>query len=161
LVSRALQEDWQVTVKDEVHEILDPNSGELLHAIVRPRSSKGENPQLRRIDFSDPKEFLQGAHIDIPANYSFQPHIHNERAREFSNLRAQETWVVMSGAVEVDYFSESGELIHSATLLSGDVSITFRGGHGYRTRQTSARVFEFKSGPYEGQEIDKRFISNE
>lgn len=143
---------------EETESILDPDTGELLHVIVSPTRESGSSSILRRLDFSDPSEFLQGAFIQIPSNHSFTPHIHNERQRTLLNLRAQETWVVMSGSVEVDYYSEAGEFIKSKVLEEGDVSITFRGGHGYRTKNLSARVFEFKSGPYEGQEIDKRFI---
>lgn len=113
---------------------------------------------LHREDFSDPAEFLQGALIEIPAGHSFAPHVHLERERSFSNLRAQETWVVMSGQVEVSYFTDNGVFISKETLNAGDVSITFRGGHGYRTLLTDSRVYEFKSGPYEGLEIDKAFI---
>lgn len=114
---------------------------------------------LSREDFSNPSEFLQGALIEIPPGHSFAPHVHLERERSFTNLRAQETWVVMSGEVEVTYFTDRGVLISKEVLRAGEVSISFRGGHGYRTLSSDARVYEFKSGPYEGQEIDKAFIT--
>jgi hypothetical protein len=117
-----------------------------------------EVSKLNREDLSDPSEFLQGALIEIPAGHSFAPHVHLERERSFTNLRAQETWIVMSGQVEVEYFTDSGLFISREVLNFGDVSISFRGGHGYRTLSSDARVYEFKSGPYEGQEIDKSFI---
>lgn len=113
---------------------------------------------LNREDFSDPSEFLQGALIDIPAGHSFAPHVHLERNRSFTDLRAQETWIVMAGQVEVTYFTDEGAFITREVLSSGDVSISFRGGHGYRTISSDARVYEFKIGPYEGQESDKAFI---
>ena len=97
--------------------------------------------------------------IEIPPGHSFAPHVHLERKRSFTNLRAQETWVVMSGEVEVTYFTDKGVLISKEILRAGEVSISFRGGHGYRTLSSDARVYEFKSGPYEGQEIDKAFIT--
>ena len=139
-------------------QILDPESGDLLHEVIRPISMTSSIAALRREDFSDPSEFLQGAIIEIPPNHSFAPHVHLERERSFSNLRAQETWIVMSGSVEVTYFTDNGTLISTEILDAGDVSITFRGGHGYRTLSSDALVYEFKSGPYEGQEIDKAFI---
>ena len=115
---------------------------------------------LNREDFSEPSEFLQGALIEIPAGHTFAPHVHLERERTITNLRAQETWIVMSGEVEVTYFTDKGVFITQEVLYAGDVSISFRGGHGYRTTTSDARVYEFKNGPYEGQEIDKAFIKN-
>jgi hypothetical protein len=139
-------------------QILDPDSGVLLHEILRPTERDSQILELNRIDFSDPKEFLQGAIIEMPANHSFRAHVHLERERSFSNLRAQESWVVLKGEVEVDYFTDSGDLITTEVLGAGDITISFRGGHGYRTLTSDALVCEFKSGPYEGLEIDKRFI---
>jgi hypothetical protein len=139
-------------------QILDPATGDLLHEIIRPVSAGSRVSALHREDFSNPVEFLQGALIEIPAGHSFAPHVHLERERSFSNLRAQETWIVMSGQVEVTYYTDGGIFIAKEVINAGEVSITFRGGHGYRTLSSDARVYEFKSGPYEGQEIDKAFI---
>lgn len=139
-------------------QILDPESGVLLHEILRPTKRDSQILELNRIDFSDPKEFLQGAIIEMPANHSFRAHVHLERERSFSNLRAQESWVVLMGQVEVDYFTDSAVFITTEVLGAGDITISFRGGHGYRTLTSDALVYEFKSGPYEGLEIDKTFI---
>jgi hypothetical protein len=139
-------------------QILDPDSGLLLHEVIRPSAVTKPVLELNRVDFSEPKEFLQGALIEIPANHSFRPHVHLERERSFSNLRAQESWVVIRGEVSVDYYSDNGVLLITENLRAGDVTITFRGGHGYRTLTSDAIVYEFKSGPYEGLEIDKVFI---
>jgi len=140
-------------------QIHDPDTGDLLHELFRPNLDHiSETHGLERIDFSDPGEFLQGAMIQIPSNHKFRPHKHLERERSFLNLRAQESWVVVSGEVEVDYFSEAGVFLQTESLGAGDLSITYRGGHGYRTLSKGAFVYEFKSGPYEGQEIDKTFL---
>jgi len=139
-------------------QILDPDSGLLLHEVIRPTAVTESILKLNRVDFSEPEEFLQGALIEIPANHSFRPHVHLERERSFSDLRAQESWVVIRGEVSVDYYSDNGVLLITENLRAGDVTITFRGGHGYRTLTSDALVYEFKSGPYEGLEIDKVFI---
>ena len=139
-------------------KMFDPESGELLHEVVRPLSMTSSIATVRREDFSDPSEFLQAAIIEIPPNHSFAPHVHLERERTFTNLRAQETWVVMSGRVEVTFYTDNGVLISKAILEAGDLSISFKGGHGYKTMTSDALVYEFKSGPYEGQAIDKAFI---
>lgn len=143
--------------KEYLEEIFDPDSGDLLHKVIRPRLNK-KTVSIEREDFSNPSEFLQGAVMHIPSMYSFKPHVHLDRSRSFENLRAQESWIVIDGHVEVDYFSEKGALIETKLLSPGDISVTFRGGHGYKTLNQPALVYEFKSGPYEGQEVDKRFI---
>ena len=140
-----------------VETIIDPETSEVIHQVLRPRLSDNVEV-LSRTDFSEPTAFLQGAVLEIPAKHEFRAHIHLERSRSFPDLRAQESWVVLSGQVEVDYFSESGVFIKTKTLETGDISISFKGGHGYRTLESSSLVYEFKSGPYEGQVIDKRFI---
>jgi mannose-6-phosphate isomerase-like protein (cupin superfamily) len=141
-----------------IEEVRDPESNSLLHKVLRIEESANE--ELERVDFSDPTEYLQGAMISIPPKHEFRAHIHIERSRDFSNLRAQESWVVIRGTVEVDYYADDGEYLTSKLLGPGDVSISFRGGHGYRTLTNSALVYEFKSGPYEGQALDKRFIEH-
>lgn len=139
-------------------QILDPVTGVLLHEVLKLTGKEAPILNLNRIDFSDPAEFLQGAIIEIPANSSFRAHVHLERKRSFSHLRAQESWVVIRGQVEVDYFTEDGSFITKEELNAGDISISFRGGHGYRTLSADSLVYEFKSGPYEGVEIDKVFL---
>ena len=141
-----------------IEEIRDPESNSILHKVLRLEESA--NKELERVDFSDPAEFLQGALISIPTDHEFRAHIHIERSRDFSNLRAQESWVVIKGSVEVDYYTEDGKFLTNKLLGPGDVSISFRGGHGYRTLTNPALVYEFKSGPYEGQALDKRFIEH-
>jgi hypothetical protein len=138
-------------------QITSPISGKVLHEIIRA-SFEESVTELTRVDITRPEEFLQLAVIQIPANHTFKAHIHLERERSFSNLKAQESWVVVRGQVEVDYYSEFGDFMCTETLGAGDISITFHGGHGYRTTTSDALVYEYKSGPYEGQEIDKRFI---
>jgi hypothetical protein len=110
-----------------------------------------------RIDVVEPQNFLQLALMHGLEGISFRAHRHLERRRTFDNLRAQEAWVILSGSVEVTYFDEQDELLGSVILDAGSVSVTLRGGHAYRINE-DAKVFEFKSGPYEGLEIDKKFI---
>jgi len=142
----------------ERHQILDPDTGLLLHEFFLLDQSNFKDQDLERVDLSQPHEFLQGAMIRIPPMHTFRAHKHLERERTFSNLRAQESWIVIAGAVEVDYYSESGVFLQTASLGAGDLSISYRGGHGYRTLESRTLVYEFKSGPYEGQAIDKVFL---
>lgn len=138
-------------------QIKDSSSGKVLHEVLR-FSNDYPAGELTRIDITEPGEFLQLALIKIPENYAFRAHIHLERDRTLPNLKAQESWVVIRGEVEVDYYSELGKFIQTERLSQGDISITYHGGHGYRTTSSDALVYEYKSGPYEGQTVDKRFI---
>jgi cupin fold WbuC family metalloprotein len=138
-------------------EILDPKDSSLLHRVVF-LSEFQETEELLRANFSAENSFLQVALIQIPQHHDFKPHVHLERERSFHNLRAQESWVIIKGEVQVDYFSESGDFLETHTLQEGDCSISFKGGHGYRTLSKEAVVYEFKNGPYEGVSVDKKFI---
>lgn len=142
-----------------VEEIYDVKGENVLHKVIQhnPDDTALKN-FLGRNDISSPQEFLQCATIEIPPGHEFQAHIHLERTREFANLRAQESWVVIEGVVEVDYFGEDGSFLCTRKLTRGDSTVSFRGGHGYRALSEGAVVYEFKTGPYEGKEVDKRFI---
>ena len=142
----------------QASEIFDPDSGQLLHMAIK-REEEGQQPlALSRFDVSAEEEFLQLAVIEIPPNHNFRPHIHLERRRVIKNLRAQETWIVLEGFVAVHYYSEGGQFLNTFELGPGDITISFRGGHGYSALSKKATVVEVKNGPYEGQEIDKRFL---
>ena len=91
----------------------------------------------------------------MSGNHSFRAHVHLERKRSFSNLRAQEPLAVLKWQVEFDYFTDSGDWITTEVLGSGDISISFRGGHGYRILTSDAFVYAFKSGPYERVRVEK------
>ena len=139
-------------------QIIDPTSGVLLHEIIHLNAGSSQSGVLNRVDFSREDEFLQAALIEIPPRHSFRPHIHLEREQVSSNFRAQESWVVVSGQVLVHYYSEDRAYLCTKTLGAGDLSITYRGGHGYEAGPSGALVYEFKTGPYLGREIDKEFL---
>lgn len=137
-------------------EIRSGVSGETIHIVYRQSSLIAQDSP--RIDLGNPSHFLQVAGLRVRDQTSFRPHIHLERNRTFSKFRAMESWVVVKGRVEVSYYDEDGSYIESLVLGPGDVSVTYFGGHGYKTLEENCLFYEFKSGPYEGQEIDKRFL---
>jgi len=114
---------------------------------------------LERTDREEviPEEnFLQLAALNMKKGKTFRPHRHiwKEGERE---VKAQESWVVIKGQVEVYYYNDEGDLLGLHTLYPGDVSITLHGGHNYRAEK-DCLVYEYKTGPYKGQEFDKRFL---
>ena len=138
----------QGEIMEQFHDV----DGVLCHAIFR---SRPEAPA--RAGLSAEEEFLQVAVMSGRKGKSFRPHVHLERSVSHENFRAQESWVVMRGKVQATFYSDSGKVIAVAELLAGDVSISFRGGHGY-TLLDDSLILEFKTGPYLGLEIDKRFL---
>ena len=50
-------------------------------------------------------------------------------------------------------------IISEPILYPGDCSMTFRGGHNYLILEDDTIVYEYKTGPYLGQEFDKEFIN--
>ena len=52
-------------------------------------------------------------------------------------------------------------IIHEPILNPGDISMTFRGGHNYVALEEDTIVYEYKTGPYKGQENDKTFIGDD
>ena len=139
-----------------LERLQDPDTGELLHMIIRgDKAAEG----VDRVELIPPENFLQGAIISGNAGKRFAAHFHLRRSRSFSDLIAQEAWVVIRGRVRVTYFGLDNKEIATREIGPGDCSITLSGGHGYEILEGPAQIFEFKSGPYEGQIIDKEFIS--
>ena len=133
----------------EIYSKVEP--GVLLHRVIEPEDFKGE-----RTDFSVPYEFLQVSGLNPDAGKNYRPHIHKP-CRKVVTL-TQESWGVISGQVAVTYYDLDKTTIGSAGLNEGCCSITYRGGHAYRILTNDTIVYEFKTGPYFGQEQDKEFI---
>jgi hypothetical protein len=60
--------------------------------------------------------------------------------------------------VEVTLYDKDDSVQAIKILNQGDVTLTLYGGHGYKILEDGTLVYEFKSGPYEGIEIDKQEI---
>ena len=127
------------------------NGTELLHFVFR-----GSNISPSRKDLSPENEFLQLSCFELSKGSTFRPHKHIFHEK-VTNI-AQESWVVIEGSVEVTYYDIDDTVLCKKTLNSGDVSVTFRGGHNYLILSETAKVYEFKTGPYLGQKYDKVFI---
>jgi hypothetical protein len=128
----------------------------LLHIVRRKeemiRQSSG------REDLSPKDQFLQIASLKLPKNKTFQAHQHIWREGE-PLIIPQESWIVISGCVQVLFYDVDGVFLDSHNLFSGDVSITFEGGHNYVIHAENTLIYEVKSARYYGQEKDKTFIT--
>jgi hypothetical protein len=110
-----------------------------------------------RKELIDANNFIQAASIEFDASKIFLSHKHLDKQVSITSTIAQEGWVVISGKVEASYFDIDDKFLEKTALNAGDLSITLQGGHGYKFIEHS-RVYEFKSGPYLGQLLDKTFI---
>jgi len=140
---------------EKIYSVSSP--GVLNHMIFRREDL--ESLKVGRVDLSEYSEFLQLAAMRIPNQTSFAAHTHLDRVPSFDSLRAQESWIVVAGIVQVDYYDGDDLFQESFKLHPGDVSITFYGGHGYSISDGESLVYEIKSGPYEGREKDKRIYN--
>ncbi len=126
--------------------------GKLLHIIYRK-----EDITKDRIDIVPEENFIQCSSLNLKEGKTFKPHKHiwKERTR---NVIAQESWVVIQGKVKCIFYDLDDEVLSEPILNVGDASFTLEGGHNYHILEDNTLVYEYKTGPYEGQIFDKIFI---
>jgi cupin fold WbuC family metalloprotein len=134
---------------ERVYSRLEP--GRVLHIINRLDGISG------RTEVVDPDNFIQLATLRMENGKTFRPHKHIWKDGP-ALIIAQESWVVIKGSVKVLMYDLDGEYLYDATLFPGDASITLAGGHNYEILEDDTVVYEYKTGPYTGQENDKVFI---
>lgn len=125
----------------------------LLHIINRLSDIEG------RTDVVDDKEFIQCATLKMENGKTFKPHKHITKTRTYENQIAQESWVVIKGRVKCILYDIDDNIISTPILEAGDASFTLYGGHTYEILEDDTIVYEYKTGPYEGQELDKVFLN--
>jgi hypothetical protein len=138
---------------ENIYSKIDNNK--LLHVIVRKEDlTKG------RIEVVPENNFIQCALLNMDEGKTFKPHKHiwKERTR---NVIAQESWIVIAGSVKCTFYDINDQIIAEPILYPGDASFTLEGGHTYTILENDTLVYEYKTGPYEGQKLDKTFIEND
>lgn len=135
---------------EKIYSKIQPEK--LLHIIVRKNDMKPG-----REDIVDVNNFIQCSMLNMNEGKTFKPHRHiwKERTR---NVIAQESWVVIQGSVKCIFYDLDNNIIAEPILYPGDASFTLEGGHNYLTLEDNTLVYEYKTGPYEGQSMDKTFI---
>lgn len=109
------------------------------------------------LHFQSPPELaLQVGTWHYPKDKELRRHSHKEYPR--STNRTQEVSFVVHGSLEVQLFSEDGQLLHTLQLDSGDYIHQVSGGHGYRILAEDTKVLEVKSGPFLSAESDKNLF---
>lgn len=125
----------------------------LLHIVYRK-----EDMLVDREDISSPEQFIQISALKLSAGKTFKPHQHIWKEPKVKQVIAQESWCVISGTVKVFFYDIDGALLITTLLHPGDISVTYEGGHTYEILEDNTRVYEYKTGPYEGQHRDKVFL---
>jgi hypothetical protein len=128
---------------------VEPNI--LLHIINRIDEIKD------RTNIAPEEEFLQLASLKMKKDQTFKAHKHINI--EKITTIAQESWVVIRGSVKCIFYDLDDRIIAEPVLKPGDCSMTFRGGHNYLILEDDTIVYEYKTGPYLGQELDKVFLN--
>ena len=124
----------------------------LLHIINRLEDITGRN------DVIPENNFIQCATLKMEKGKTFDPHKHITKNRHYPEQIAQESWVVIKGSVKCILYDLDDQIIAEPILKAGDASFTLYGGHTYKILEDNTVVYEYKTGPYEGQELDKTFI---
>jgi cupin fold WbuC family metalloprotein len=135
---------------EKIYSKVEPET--LLHMIVRKADM-----QPGRQDVISENNFIQCSILNMENGKTFKPHKHiwKERTR---NVIAQESWIVVQGKVKCIFYDLDDTIIAEPILEVGDASFTLEGGHNYVILEDNTLVYEYKTGPYEGQSLDKTFI---
>jgi hypothetical protein len=135
---------------EKIYSKVRPNT--LLHLIYRL------DEITNRTNVSPDDEFLQLASLKMHKGQTFKAHKHI-MLEKVINI-AQESWLVVKGSVECIFYDLDDAIIAKPILHPGDCSMTFRGGHNYLILEDDTIVYEYKTGPYLGQQFDKEFIDD-
>jgi len=127
----------------------------LLHVIHRLETSFDPN---QRIDLIEDDNFIQCSFLNMQKGRTFKPHRHIRKHREYPEQIAQESWVIIKGSVRCTFYDLDDTILASPILRQGDASFTLDAGHNYLILEDDTIVYEYKTGPYEGQANDKVFI---
>tara|TARA_R110002074_G_scaffold217213_1_gene387601 strand:+ start:536 stop:958 length:423 start_codon:yes stop_codon:yes gene_type:complete len=126
----------------------------LLHIVHRIEQAE----HIPRKNLIESNNFIQCSFLRLKKNSTFEPHKHIFKKRRYENQIAQESWVIVRGSVKCIFYDLDDSIVAETILHEGDASFTLLGGHNYISLEDDTVVYEYKTGPYEGQKYDKIFI---
>jgi len=135
---------------EKIYSKLDPTK--LLHIVVRK-----DDITSGRQDIVPEEHFIQCSILNLEKNKTFRPHKHIWKRRDM-NVIAQESWVIIQGSVKCTFYDIDDLILVETVLSVGDSSFTLEGGHNYLILEENTLIYEYKTGPYEGQSLDKTFL---
>ena len=111
--------------------------------------------QADGIVFATPIELPQQlGYMKRPTGYEIDPHVHVLKRYEVEY--SSETLFIRKGKVRIDFYSDKKQYLSSEILMTGDVVLLCRGGHGFEMLEETEMV-EVKQGPYESDNDKIRF----
>lgn len=134
----------------KIYSKVDPDL--LLHVVNRL------DEITNRTEIIPANNFIQCSSLKMQKNKTFPPHKHIKKERHYNEQIAQESWIVIRGKVKCIFYDIDDTIIAEPILHAGDASFTLYGGHTYEILEDDTIVYEYKTGPYEGQKLDKEFI---
>ena len=138
---------------------IDPNI--LLHAVVNLENIDSENytkyGDIKRIEIAPPEQFLQVSLLNFNKGPVTKAHKHIWKTSPEKTI-TQESMVVIKGRVKFIMYDLNDEILDEINIDSGDMTLTFQGGHTYEALEDDTVVYEYKTGPYYGQQRDKEWI---
>ena len=135
---------------EKIYSKKEPNK--LLHIIQRLDDIKEP-----RVDLIPEEQFIQCSTLKMEKGKTFKPHKHIWKNRT-RDVIAQESWIVIQGQVKCHFYDLDDTILEEPILDPGDASFTLQGAHTYTILEDNTLVYEYKTGPYEGQKMDKVFI---
>lgn len=109
------------------------------------------------ISFITPDNFPhQIGYMNRSKDYIILPHVHNKVIRKIEDT--QETLIIKTGKVRIDYYDDNKNYLMSRVAFAGDIVLLAYGGHGFKMLEQS-EIIEIKQGPYCGEKDKIRFES--
>ena len=128
-----------------------------LHTVYR----LAEMEELKdRIDMTDESEFLQCSIMRLTDGKTYRPHKHVVKPQSIFEFQVQEAFIMIGEALITIYDLDDSKLCE-LTLHAGDLAVLLAGGHSIKSLCPGSMMYEIKTGPYEGQILDKKFIDTD
>jgi hypothetical protein len=109
------------------------------------------------LDFlTSDNDFIQTGTWFYQEGMKLKAHRHITNTRKID--RTQETIIILSGSLMVDFYDDANTVFASEILASGDICVILNIGHGYQILENNTRVVEVKNGPFVSVEADKQLI---
>jgi hypothetical protein len=108
---------------------------------------------VQRTTFFSPAESsFQFGLLAHAAGYREQPHFHRAKRRQIDDL--QQMFVVQRGVVDVQLFTDDGQLFREVRLSAGDAIVLIHGVHAIKVIE-DFQALSVKQGPFYGDEEDR------
>jgi hypothetical protein len=110
-----------------------------------------------RTDLCPNEEFLQVSGRKLEKGLKAKAHKHLPIDRK-TNI-THEAWVVLNGHIKGTFYDLDDSVLYETEIKKGDVAVLFRGGHSLEALEEDTIMYEVKTGPYYGVDIDKEAIN--